>query len=170
MEMPDSALHMGRISGVFGVNGWVKIFSYTDPKNNILEMTPWLLCQPDSKVCVPVVLKQGRTQGKGLVAQLPDCEDCDAAEQWVGYDIWIERRRMSALASGEYYWADLTGLAVWAKTQHLGCVKGLIETGANDVLVVSGDRERLIPFLQPDVVTNVDLIKGRIEVDWDPDF
>ncbi len=110
-------------------------------------------------------------QGKGLVAKLKGCDDRESARDLIGALIQVRRGDLAELEPGEFYWADLLGLKVETLSgTELGAVDNLLETGANDVLVVRGDRERLIPFLQGQVVHDVDLDKQRIRVDWDPDF
>jgi 16S rRNA processing protein RimM len=98
-------------------------------------------------------------------------DDRDIAASLLNTQIAVRREQLPPAAEGEYYWSDLVGLAVRTIAGvELGKVTHLMQTGANDVLVVKGDRERLIPFLQPDVVKRVDLDAGIIEVDWDPEF
>jgi len=113
----------------------------------------------------------GRVQGKGLAVLLPGFDDREQAASLVGLQIFVRREQLPATAKDEYYWSDLEGLEV--KTTNgvlLGRVSRLMETGANDVLVVQGDREHLVPFVQGQYITGVDLESGQIEVDWDPDF
>lgn len=166
--MPDRLLPMGRIVGVFGVEGWVKVESFSDPRINLGRYRPWQVTL--AGVELRVEKPQLRPHGKGLVAKLEGIDDRDAAAALVGAEIRVPRERLPKAKSGEFYWADLEGLAV--KTVDgidLGTVSHLVATGANDVLVVRGDRERLLPYI-PDVVRHVDPATGLIEVDWDPEF
>lgn len=115
--------------------------------------------------------EQGRAHGKGVVARLADCTDRDQAQRLIGYEIGIHLDQLPSLPPGEYYWKDLIGLQVVnADGDDFGKVENLLETGANDVLVVKGDRERLIPFVMKQVIVEVDLAEGRIRVDWDKEF
>ena len=133
----------------------------------ILEYQPWLLGE-DRR---PVKIVDGRKQGKGLVALLPGFEDREQAVVLVGQQIFVERDQLPAAAEDEYYWSDLEGLEVHTtKGELLGQVEKLMETGANDVLVIRGKREHLVPFIQGQYVKHVDLENGLIEVDWDPEF
>ena len=160
---------VGRISGLYGVRGWVKIYSYTEPRENILSYNPWLLNLAGG--WTPVELLEGKRHGKGVIARLAGCEDRDAAARWLNTEIAIRRDQLPATAAGEYYWNDLIGLKVITTDGvELGVVKDLMETGANDVIVVEGDRERLIPYIWQRVVRDVDLDGGLMIVDWDPDF
>jgi len=158
---------LGYISAVHGIKGWVKINSWTRPMEAILQYQPWLLGE-DKK---PVKIVDGRKQGKGLAALLPGFEGREQAATLVGTQIFVRRDQLPATDKDEYYWSDLEGLEV--KTINgklLGRVERLIETGANDVLVIRGNREHLVPFIQGQYVTRVDLESKTIEVDWDPEF
>jgi len=160
---------MGKIAGVFGVQGWCKVFSHTSPRKNILQYSPWYLKRNGDWQLINV--QQGREQGKGLVAQLEGIDDRDSAAALNGLEVAIKQSQLPKLAKDEYYWSDLIGLKVETVTGvSLGKVTNMMETGANDVLIVKGDQERLIPFLQPDVVNKVDIETGLITVDWDPEF
>lgn len=162
---PDRRIAVGRIIGVFGVAGWVKVYSYTRPRETILRYNPWQLrLDHDWR---ERELIEGRLQGSGIVARISGCEDRDAAAALVGAEIAITAAQLPPAAAPEYYWADLEGLRVVNLAgQELGRVSHLFETGANDVLVVRGDRERLIPFGKG-VVHDVDLEAGVLRVDWD---
>lgn len=158
---------LGYISGVHGLGGWVKIHSWTRPREAIFDYQPWLLGSDRN----PVNVRQGRVQGKTLAAELPGVEDQEMARSLAGMEIAVYREQLPELTEGEFYWSDLVGLEVVTAGQvPLGRVTRLIETGANDVLVVEGDRERLIPFVNGRYIKRVDFDAGCIEVDWDPDF
>jgi 16S rRNA processing protein RimM len=158
------------VSGVFGVKGWVKIFSFTEPRENILRYSPWLL-QKNNQIQEIKVLG-GRRQGDSVVAELQNVADRDDAALLIGAEILIRKQQLPALEPDEYYWADLVGLNVENKDGvKLGKVDHLLETGANDVLVVvDGETERLIPFLQGQTILKVELDDRLICVDWDADF
>ena len=163
----DKHVALGYISAVHGIKGWVKVHSWTRPMEAILNYQPWLL----GKEQKPVKIVDGRKQGKGLVALLPGCDDREAAAPLVGQEIVVGREQLPPTAEGEYYWVDLEGLEVLTtKGKRLGRVERLMETGANDVLVIRGEREHLVPFVHGQYVKRVDLEGGLIEVDWDPDF
>ena len=167
-QRPD-VLIVGRISGLYGVRGWLKIFSYTEPRENIVDYSPWLIGTEGHWRGVAV--EDGRTQGKGVVVKLAGCDDRDAAALLIGQDIAVRRDQLQVAAPGEYYWADLEGLrVVTLEGIELGVVDHLFETGANDVVVVRGERERLLPFVRGDVIRRIDLQAGVMEVDWDPEF
>ena len=160
---------LGRIAGVFGVRGELKIESWTDPREAIFRYQPWTLVRGDAVSALAGV--RGRVHGPGLVATVPGVDDRDAAQQMTGFEISVPRSALPPPKPGEYYWVDLEGLAVaTVEGVALGTVSHLFDTGANPVMVVHGDRERLIPFVPPQYVTSVDFDARRIVVDWDPDF
>lgn len=169
-ENRDEYIVVGRIAGLYGVRGWVKVFSHTQPRENILTYATWYLKKQGAWEASE--LETGRVHGKGVVAKLRGCDDRDAATALMGCDIAILREQLPQAAPGEYYWADLEGLRVRnLQGVDLGIVDHLLATGANDVLVVRQDRtERLIPFVQGQFVTNIDLEAGEMTVDWDADF
>jgi len=162
-------LELGKISGVFGVKGWVKVYSYTDPREGITDYSPWRVKQQGQWREYQV--EAGKRQGKTVVAKLKGIDDRDQAQLLTGGVIAILPDQLRELADNEYYWRQLQGLRV-VNTEgvELGVISHMMETGANDVMVVSGDRERLIPFTQGHTVVNVDLDAGVITVDWDPEF
>lgn len=172
--MTDSRVVLGHVSGLFGVKGWVKVYSYTRPASNLLEYPEWLVGRPQS--WRPFRVIEAREQGKTLVAHLADAEgrpisDREDAAALIDAEIAVARADLPDPEPGAYYWVDLVGLEVVARDGAvLGTVRAMMETGANDVLVVQGERERLIPFVMGAIVDRVDLEAGRIEVDWDPDF
>lgn len=166
----NDIIHMGQINGLYGVKGWVKVYSETQPRENILIYTPWLIRLADSD-WQTIAVNDGRAQGKNVVAHLQGYNDREQARQLLGAEIAIYRKQLAKLAANEYYWTDLQGLTV--KTVNgvtLGTVDYIFDTGANDVLVIRGDRERLIPFIQGQTIQNIDLQRGTIQVDWDPEF
>ena len=167
-------LIVGRIVGAHGIKGWVKIHSYTEPADNLLGYRDWKIRRRDR--WEPIEIDNGQQHGKGLVAHIRGVDHRDVAELLKGCDIAIPRSQLPALETNEYYWHQLEGLAVYAGDTLLGRVDHLMETGANDVLVVRAcegsldGRERLIPWAWKQTIRAVDLDAGRIEVDWDPEF
>lgn len=162
-------INVGRISGVFGVKGWLKVFSFTDPRENILSYSPWLLKKGGEIKQLDVI--DGSLHGKAIIAWLDGIDDRDQAAGLIGWEIFITHDQLPKTTEGEYYWSDLIGLKVeTVDGVPLGVVGSLLETGANDVLVVQGERERAIPFLQGQTIINIDLDAGSIIVDWDPEF
>ncbi|KGI77980.1 ribosome maturation factor RimM [Oleiagrimonas soli] len=162
---------VGRIVGLSGVRGAVKLESWTEPRARIFDYQPWLLVKaPGTETEMEGVT--GREQGKGVIAQLPGIEDRDQAAEWIGSDILVPREALPEPEDGTYYWCDLEGLEV-VTTQGvpLGRVHHLFATGANDVMVVrGGGKEHLVPFVLETYVVSIDLDAKRIEVDWDPEF
>lgn len=158
---------MGRVSGVFGVKGWLRIFSFTSPRTNILNYSSWYLKREGR--WRKHALVAGRKHGKGIVAAIEGCDDREQAERLIGAEIAIARAQLPPTAPDEYYWTDLEGLRVETiDGRYLGRVDYLFETGANDVMVVRDESERLIPYVWGKVVCSVDLEAGLMKVAWDP--
>lgn len=171
--MADRQVMVGRVAGLFGVQGWVKIYSFTRPIENIFRYSPWHLRKENQSEtnakCYEVA--NSRRQGKGLIAQFTGVDARDKAAALVGAEIFVERRQFAGTEPGEHYWTDLVGLsAETVNGEVLGLVDSLLETGANDVLVIRGKRRHLVPFITGQVVKNVDMDAGKIVVEWDPDF
>lgn len=159
---------LGRVSGLFGVRGWIKVYSHTSPKENILRYPAWYLFQEGQ--WREYKLKQGRTHGKGIIAALEGVVDRDQAALLNGAEIAVPRDRLPEIPADEYYWCDLEGKRVVnLQGIELGRVDHLFETGANDVMVVQGAAQHLLPFVAQ-VIMEVDLEGDLITVDWDPDF
>ena len=166
----DDFVILGRVSGVHGVRGWVKVYAETREREGILGYNPWYL--RESSGWQPRQLVEGRVQASGLVvARLEGVDSIDQARALIDAEIAVKREQLPRLKRGEYYWSDLEGLKVVnLEGVEFGTVSHLFETGANDVLVVrGGERERLIPFTK-DAVRKVDLATREIRVDWDPEF
>lgn len=170
----EDLIVLGKITSVHGVRGEVKIYSFTDPIDNLLDYSQWTL-KRDGEV-KQVELVSGRLQGKILVAKLKGLDDREVARTFAGFDICVPRALLPDLAEDEFYWYQLEGLKVIDQLgQLLGKIDHLLETGANDVMVVKpcagslDDRERLLPYTAQ-CVLKVDLAAGEMQVDWDADF
>lgn len=163
----DEFVTLGHICGVHGVKGWVKVHSWTEPREAILDYPTWYMGEDRQ----PVEILAGRKQGKGLVASLPGVNDPDQARQWLDVTIAVPRNQLPEPPPGSFYWADLVGLTVETTAgEPLGTIVKMLETGAHDVMVLGGERERLVPFVMDEFVKHVDLAAGRLVVDWDPEF
>ncbi|MHB1515268.1 MAG: ribosome maturation factor RimM [Acidiferrobacteraceae bacterium] len=168
-------VRVGRVVGIFGLEGWVKVESYTRHREDLLAYGRWQLRLKEGWVGVHVT--ESRVQGRGLVAHVRDCDDRDAAQTLVGADIGVDWQDLPPRAPGEFYWAELQGLKVVDREGvELGTVSHLIETGANDVLVVERvgmateavQGPLLIPYIRS-AIEAVDLDAGLIRVDWEAD-
>ncbi|MGO1691424.1 MAG: ribosome maturation factor RimM [Marinobacter sp.] len=166
---------IGRITSVFGVKGWLKVFSFTDPKEGILDYTNWVLDLDGKRI--PVKLEEGRRQGQAIVVRLKGISDRDLARTYCGAEVKVPTAEMPELPEGEFYWRQLQGLDVFTvEGECFGRVDHLIETGSNDVLVVHAtpdsidQRERLIPYRPDQVVREINLAERKLVVDWDPEF
>ena len=166
--LPADWVILGKVAGVYGVQGWVKIESYTRPREGIFEYGSWQLGTKEGWKTFEVIT--GRPQGPGLIAQLNGVSDRDQARSLIGAQIAIARDQFPPAGEGEMYWIDLEGCKVVNRDgETLGIVSHLLETGANDVLVVRDNVERLIPYVG-DFIDEVDLEAKVIRVDWDKDF
>lgn len=166
---------LGKITTAFGIKGWVKVYSYTDPAANILEYGNWLLhIDGQWKPCRVIA---GKLQTKGITVALEGITDRDQALALSQVEIGVLTSELPEPEDDEYYWFQLEGLkVVTADGVLLGQVKELFDSGGgNQVLTVTGcegsidQRQRLIPYAET-IVLEVDLDKGEIRVDWDPDF
>lgn len=160
---------VGRFGSPYGVKGWLKVISYTDPIDQILNYLPWLIIKGNHTLSLEKV--KGKIHGKNLVVNLEGCVDREQAKTFTNIEIYINRSQLPLLQD-EYYWIDLVGLAVINEQQiNLGKVDSLLATGSNDVLIVKDDdgKERYVPYLAH-VVLKVDLIAKTMLVDWDANF
>lgn len=161
-------IEVGHIIAAHGVRGQVKVFSNTSPRKNIVSYSPWVIKHHGLSKVVEI---SGKSQGKNVIASLHDVNDRNQAEELSGAKIFIDKSQLPKLSAGDFYWSQLTGLQVTTVTGvELGIIDYLLETGANDVLVVKGDRERLIPYVMDEVIKQVDLQNNQMIVDWDADF
>ncbi len=164
----DDLICVGHVLGAQGVKGWVKVFSNTSPRENIVNYSPWLIDRGGELKPIRV---EGRLQGRSVLARLEGIEDRTRAEELIGCQLYICPRQLPGLEAGEYYWSDLIGLDVETlRAEPLGVVSAMLETGADDVMVLEGDRERLIPFVLDEIVREVDFETRRLVVDWSPEY
>lgn len=177
MSDADGFLVVGRVTDVYGLKGWVKVKSFTQPETNLLCYGQ---CYFESKGHWQLLtIDDGKPHGKGLIVKFAGFDDRTAAESLHGLKLSVKADVLPELDDGDYYWHQLEGLDVYvagsSDEQCLGRIDHLLETGSNDVLVVRpcegsiDKRERLLPY-RPEVVLKVDLPASRIFVDWDIEF
>jgi 16S rRNA processing protein RimM len=171
----------GKLLSAYGIKGWVKVHSYTDPVENIFNFNPWYLISTEgSQKATAVVIDDYRTHGKGLVAHIKNVDDRDAAALLCQRLVTVDMGDFPQLPDGEYYWRQLIGLNVFSRFEEsapvlLGKITSMMETGANDVMVVSpcdgsiDKRERLLPYVDMYIV-KIEIPEGCMWVDWDPEF
>ena len=172
----DKPVVVGRLGAVYGIKGWLKVHSFTDDAESIFEYSPWLTQQNGEWREIRV--SGWKRHNNGLVCKLDAIDQREDAQALAGVDIAVQPHSFPDLSEGEYYWSDLMGCQVVNLNGYqMGEVTELMETGSNDVLVVKaklndayGMKERLIPFLEGQVIKKIDLATSSIEVDWDPDF
>ena len=165
----DSEIPLGYIAGVHGVRGWVRVHSYTEPREQVVAYRRWILRRNGERSDAEVTT--GQAHGKSVIAKLAGVDDRDAAADLIGAEILMPRSGLPECGPREYYWADLAGMQVLDQAGNLlGEVDHLIETGAHDVLVLTGSPQRLIPFVLDSIVTDVDLEHRTITVTWDAGY
>ncbi|MGH8179088.1 MAG: ribosome maturation factor RimM [Steroidobacter sp.] len=165
---PERIVVLGKVGGAFGVHGWIRITSYTDPPENILDYDAWLM--GGSGRWRPIEIEDGRVTGKGVLVKLAGIESPEDARLQVGVEIGVRRGDMPPPAPGEYYWSDLEGLEALTKDgESLGRVDHFRTTPAGSVVIVRGEREHWIPFVK-DRIVKVDIDAGRIVFDWGVDW
>lgn len=170
MQQTGDRVELGRLNGAWGSAGWVKVFSLTEPLEEIFEYQPWRL--HDSPGLLRV--RQWRRQGPRLVARLAEVESRDQAEALRGARLFVERKDLPRAEEGTWYWHDLIGLAAYNREgRPLGRVEGLLDAGVHDVLEIRRDHPAsnlLVPFVPGHFVDEVDLDAGHILVDWQLDW
>lgn len=167
---------VGKITAAHGIKGWVKVHSFTEPSDAILDYQGWQVQRGQQLTELEVLASQ--PQGKGLIVKLKHCDDRNLAESFAGLDISVARSELPQLDAGEYYWSDLIGLSLTNQDGvNLGVLTAFMETGANDVMIVKApdddawqQKERLLPYLPEQVIVSVDLVNRQMKVDWDPAF
>ena len=160
---------LGRITGPFGVRGWVKVASFTEPPGQILEFSRWQADVP-GRATRELRPAEGKAHGKGWVVRLEGIDDRDTAIALGKPELWVERTELPALKAGEHYREDLVGFEVVNLSgDMLGRAEGFLDLPANAVMVVAGERERWIP-VGPGQILKVDVGRRRITVDWDAEF
>jgi len=167
---------LGKVGAVYGIKGWIKIHSFTEQPQTIFDYAPWSLKLGEKQQTI--TLEDWRKHNNGLIAKVAGIEDRDQAQALVSSEIYVDASMLPDLPEGEFYWRDLVGMAVVTdKGYSLGTVSDIMETGSNDVLVVKanrndgfGKKERLIPYIEDQVIVSVDSEAKQICVDWDPGF
>ncbi len=176
MSQADDYILLGKVSGVHGIKGWVKVFSYTSPRSKITEYSQWFLKKQKDQSWVSTKLIEGKEQGKNIIARLDNIKYRDEAEALIGTEIAIHKDQLEVLAENEFFWRDLIGLSVeTVEGEKLGKIDWLFDTGSNDVIVIKDsegveEKEHLLPFIFDDVIKSVDLEASLMVVDWDPEF
>jgi len=165
----EEVVVMGKVLVPYGVNGWVKVYSFTEKLESFLTFKKLFLSK-DQTNWLEIKVKEIKVHGKTIIAKFSEIADRTQAESYKGYLIGVSKDYLPQLSEDQYYWNDLIGFEVLnLQNISFGIVDTYIETGANDVIVVKGNKERLIPYT-PMTVLKVDTIKEKIIVDWDESF
>ena len=168
-EQDSQWVIVGRFGRPHGIKGFATVISFTEPRENILDYANWYgyisyEWQPIKRLATEIT-------HKSILTQIEGYQDREAVARLTNVDIAIKRVHLPVLPKDEYYWHDLVGMSVvTVEKVDLGTVVEVMSTGSNDVLVVVGDKRRLIPYLPGQGVTDVDASQRIITVDWDIDF
>jgi 16S rRNA processing protein RimM len=162
----DDLITVGKITGHYGVRGWLKVYSYTQPMENIANYSQWYVGNETINGI------KAKRHGKTMIAYFKGIDSREKSQKYIGLEIAISSGELEPLPDGQYYWKQLIGLAVNnLEGEKLGEVKSMFETGANDVLVLKtaeGD-EHLIPYILGGTIVQIDLVSQTITVDWQLD-
>ena len=160
---------MGKVVGSHGIKGWLKIQPFSEEINALCSHPVWFLSK-DEIEWDELKVQESSMQGRTVLAKIENTNDRNEADRLRGYLIGIKKNDLPILEKGKYYWSDLIGLEVFNQEKfNFGVVDSIMETGSNDVVVIKGEKETLIPYLD-NVILNIDLVKKSILVDWDENF
>ena len=163
----DKKIYLGKITGAHGIKGWLKIQSFSSPPENILNYPQWIINNQGEEDFYSI--EQGRKQNKKIVVKLENIDDRNTAESLINSKILILRSDLPKLSNENYYWSDLVGLSVLnSEEKVIGKIESLIETGANDVMVIITlkDERILIPFVIHEIIKEVNVEQNYIKIDW----
>ena len=163
----DKKIYLGKITGVHGIKGWLKIQSFSSPPENILNYPSWIINNKGEEDYYSI--EQGRKQNNKIVVKLEKIDDRNTAESLINSKIQILRSDLPKLSNENYYWSDLVGLSVLNSEETvIGKIESLIETGANDVMVIITlkDERILIPFVMHEIIKEVNVELSYIKIDW----
>lgn len=176
MNQSSDYVLLGKISGVHGIKGWVKVFSYTSPRLKITEYPKWFI-KNKNKPWEVISVIEGKQQGKNIIVLLNGVNSREDAEALIGTEVAIHSDELVPSSENEYFWRDLIGLSVETiNGEELGKIDWLFDTGSNDVIIVKNSqsgvdsKEHLLPFIFGDVIKSIDLENSLMIVDWDPEF
>ncbi|WVD63819.1 ribosome maturation factor RimM [Utexia brackfieldae] len=176
MNKPENLIIVGKFGSCFGIRGWLRIFSFTEDPESIFTYQPWYIQRAGEWQTIE--LEAYKPHSNDTIVKMAGIDDRDEANALTNIEIFVNADLLPELVEGDFYWKDLIGCRVITTSGYdLGQVTELMETGSNDVLVVKanlkdafGAKERLLPFVEQEVIKNIDLTTKVIEVDWDPAF
>lgn len=176
LATPTNPIVLGKLGAAYGIRGWLKVFSSTEHAESIFDYQPWFIQR--SGQWQHIELEDWKHHNKDIILKLKGVDDRDAATLLTNFEIVVDSAQLPELDNNEYYWKDLMGCqVVTLQGYNLGTITDMMETGSNDVIVIKanlkdafGIKERLVPFLDGQVIKKVNLKSKLIEVDWDPGF
>lgn len=165
----ESYVVVGQLGKPHALLGWIKVNSFTQPIDNLLDYKPWFYQKNNQWLPLPV--DKAQLQGNSIVAHVQGYDNPETARALTGIEIAVTRSQLPPLENDEYFWCDLIGLEVVTLAGvKLGKVTRLFSSGASDILVIEGQKEHLIPYIKGHFVSSVDIASQTIVVDWDPEF
>ncbi|RUR07062.1 ribosome maturation factor RimM [Legionella sp. km772] len=169
MSTQEDWVIVGRFGRPHGIKGFITVYSFTEPSDNILSYSDWHVFLNES--WQPIKLLSVQVHNKTIVAQIEGFPERESVARLTNIEIAIYKDQLVPLAPGEYYWHQLIGMKVInQQDQIFGQVVEVMPTGSNDVLVVQGEKRHLIPYLPGQFVIEIDAQSSTIIVDWDMDF
>ncbi|MBC8944351.1 MULTISPECIES: ribosome maturation factor RimM [Xenorhabdus] len=176
LEHPVDPIVLGKLGSAYGIRGWLRVFSSTEQAEDIFEYQPWFIQRAGQ--WQHIELETWKYHNQDMIIKIKGVDDREAANLLTNCELVVDSSKLPKLEAGDYYWKDLMGCQVINTAGYnLGTVQDMMETGSNDVMVIKanlkdafGIKERLVPFLDGQVIKKVDLATKTIEVDWDPGF
>lgn len=163
MSGSNETILIGKVSATHGVRGQLRITSFSGEIDSFIALRSVLLKKPGGGM-EPFAVAGVKAHGKKVLLSLKDYTNINEVLQLVGREVYVLRDQLPVLSDDEFYWCDLLGLQVITEDgEILGELVDIISTGSNDVYVVQGQREILIPALD-DIVLDVDRSAGRMTV------
>ena len=165
---PLKLVVIGALVGLHGVRGAFKLRSFCDPPERIFKYSAVQMRLQHQ--LLPLVWRGRKASKEGFIVEIDGIDDRDQAVALVGAELVVDRAQLPPSKPGEYYWVDIEGLRVIGVDGFdFGRVEKLFDTGANLVMTVKGERERLIPFVAAHVL-DVRLAAREVLVDWGADW
>lgn len=174
--IPNQKIIVGKIGSTYGISGQIRVTSYTEVTSNIFDYQPWLI--KHAGLWKSIYIEEWKYHKNSIIIKIKNIDDESKASQLTNYKIVVEETKLPVLSKNNYYWKDLISCNVRTINGYkLGKIIDIMETGSNDVLIVQaglrdafGIKERLIPYIDRKVITQVNIDDKQIEVDWEPNF
>lgn len=154
---------IAKIQAHQGLEGWLKAYSYSETKKKFSNYTSFFIKKDGNYIHLQVekvlVEKSVKIKFKGF-------DNREDTQDFIGKNLFIDSSQLEPLKNNEFYWKDLIGLNVHLENSNkIGIVSDIIETGSNDVLVVNGEKEFLIPYILGESIKDIKLEEKIIVID-----